>query len=105
MNNHNNDNYINDEQPMVIEIDWDKYAKHLEGSDIPESEKQEFLETLWSVIVSFVDLGFEVHPVQQAQQHSQQQGDNPPVNDLADMVKSEISGQNETNNKKVGGRK
>ena len=30
------------------------------------AEKREFLEALWSIIVAFVDLGFGIHPVQQA---------------------------------------
>lgn len=30
-----------------------------------EEHKQEFLDCLWSIIVSFVDLGFGIHPLQQ----------------------------------------
>jgi len=29
-----------------------------------EAQKEEFLQSLWSIIVSFVDLGFGVHPLQ-----------------------------------------
>lgn len=51
--------------PMLT-IDWRKYEKLLKESDLSDEEKQEFLRTLWNVIVAFVDLGFGVHPVQQA---------------------------------------
>lgn len=30
-----------------------------------EAEKEEFLQALWQIIVSFVDLGFGVHPLQE----------------------------------------
>ena len=47
-----------------LTIDYELYAKYLEGSDWPDEKKREFIETLWSVIVAFVDLGFGVHPLQ-----------------------------------------
>ncbi len=50
----------------ALTLDSSLYEKYLEESDLSEEQKQEFLETLWSIIVGFVDLGFEVHPVQQA---------------------------------------
>jgi hypothetical protein len=34
-------------------------------------ERRAFLETLWSIIVSFVDLGFGVHPLQMLPDQSQ----------------------------------
>ncbi|MFD0917259.1 hypothetical protein ACFQ14_12635 [Pseudahrensia aquimaris] len=46
-------------------IDYKKYESMLDESDLSEDQKREFLETLWSVIVGFVDLGFGVHPLQQ----------------------------------------
>ena len=52
-------------------VDYAKYEKMLEESDLSENQKQEFLETLWSVVVSFVDLGFGVHPLQQCQEDNE----------------------------------
>ncbi|MEM8497851.1 MAG: hypothetical protein AAF542_07485 [Pseudomonadota bacterium] len=49
----------------IIAVDYDRYLHHLEDSDIDESQKREFIDALWSVIVAFVDLGFGVHPLQQ----------------------------------------
>jgi hypothetical protein len=50
-----------------IEVDYERYAKMLDASDLNEDQKREFLETLWQVIVQFVDLGFGVHPLQAVQ--------------------------------------
>ncbi|MCV6547729.1 MAG: hypothetical protein OIF56_10685, partial [Cohaesibacter sp.] len=36
------------------------YGHHLDESDLSDAEKREFIETLWYLMVSFVDLGFEV---------------------------------------------
>lgn len=48
----------------TLTIDWEFYGKHLDASDLSDADKQAFIETLWSIVVSFVDLGFGVHPVQ-----------------------------------------
>lgn len=49
----------------VLTIDYALYEKYLEGADLSDVQKQEFLDALWSIIVGFVDLGFGVHPLQQ----------------------------------------
>lgn len=51
-----------------LTIDYDLYQKHLDASDMNDAQKREFLDALWAIIVSFVDMGFGVHPLQQAQQ-------------------------------------
>ncbi len=50
--------------PPTLTIDWELYGKYLDESDLSDAEKREFLETLWSIVVAFVDLGFGVHPLQ-----------------------------------------
>lgn len=50
--------------PRVLTVDWDRYKAMLKDSDLTDTQKQEFVETLWSIIVTFVDLGFGLHPVQ-----------------------------------------
>ena len=52
--------------PQIVKIDYALYEQYLETSGLSEAEKQEFLDALWSIIVNFVDLGFGVHPLQQA---------------------------------------
>lgn len=57
--------HINANQRNSLTIDYALYERYLENSDLSEIEKREFLETLWNVIVGFVDLGFGVHPLQE----------------------------------------
>ena len=52
--------------PPRLTIDWDAYLPFFEDEDISDEHKRELIEALWSIMVSFVDLGFGVHPVQQA---------------------------------------
>ncbi len=49
-----------------LELDIEKYQAYLDGSDLTPAQKEDFLRALWSIVVGFVDLGFGVHPVQQA---------------------------------------
>lgn len=48
-----------------LSIDWEVYAAMLEESDMPPDQQKELIETLWSIVVMFVDLGFDLNPVQQ----------------------------------------
>ncbi len=48
-------------KPMpTLTVDWEAYVPLLEGSDLSDEDKREFIETLWSIVVGFVDLGFSV---------------------------------------------
>ena len=49
-----------------ISIDYERYAHYLENEALSEAQKRAFLETLWNIIVAFVDLGFGVHPLKRA---------------------------------------
>lgn len=49
-----------------LQVDVAKYQAMLDAPDLDEEQKRQFIEALWQVIVAFVDLGFQVHPVQQA---------------------------------------
>jgi len=70
--------------PSVLNIDWRVYEDYLDDDSLSEEQKQEFLEGLWQIIVSFVDMGFELHPVQQAGVKNQEL----TAPDSADVVKS-----------------
>ncbi|MGX1499817.1 hypothetical protein ACSSV1_004877 [Labrenzia sp. MBR-25] len=50
-----------------LAIDWDFYMNLLEESDAPDEQKRELIQTLLNIVVAFVDLGFGIHPLQQAQ--------------------------------------
>lgn len=43
----------------TVAFDWRDWLPYLDD-DIPEDQKRQLIEALWSIILSFVDLGFEV---------------------------------------------
>jgi len=49
-----------------ISIDWDFYAEFLKDVNMSDDEKLEFLQALVSIVIGFVDLGFNIHPAQLA---------------------------------------
>ena len=49
----------------TLSVDVEKYRSYLDGSDMSDAQKEEFLQSLWSIIVSFVELGYGVHPLQE----------------------------------------
>lgn len=49
----------------ILTLDVEKYQAYLDGADLSEAQKEEFIRTLWSIVVSFVELGFGVHPLQE----------------------------------------
>ncbi len=65
-----------------LSIDWEVYASYLDENDLTDDQKREFIETLWNIVVAFVDLGFGIHPVQQA---CEQDGEND-LNLTADLL-------------------
>ena len=50
----------------LLELDFEAYAPFLEDADISDDDKRQLIETLWSLVVSFVQLGYGLSPVQQA---------------------------------------
>lgn len=67
-----------DTQP-VVNVDYERYAHHLDSADLTDAQKQEFLETLWNIICEFVSLGFGVHPLQQKRDSCGKLQNNPLV--------------------------
>jgi len=60
----------------------------LEDSDMPLDQQKELIETLWSIVVTFVDLGFDLHPVQQiCGEMDDPLRDDPP--DLLSLIQAE----------------
>ncbi len=49
----------------VLTVDVEKYQGYLDETNMTDAQKQEFLQNLWQIIVSFVELGFGVHPLQE----------------------------------------
>lgn len=49
-----------------LEIDLDHYQSYLDDPALTPNQKKEIVGALWTIITAFVELGFGVHPVQQA---------------------------------------
>ena len=47
-------------QPPTVHFEWRDWLPYTETSDLTEAQKKELIETLWSIIMAFVDLGWEV---------------------------------------------
>lgn len=52
-------------------IDVDYYQAIIDDPEVSEERKRELIEIIGSIVVSFIDLGFGVHPIQLAQQERQ----------------------------------
>jgi hypothetical protein len=50
----------------TLTVDWQLYAQHLEDSDLSDEDKREVIEALWTLVVSFIDMGFGVGSPAQA---------------------------------------
>ena len=50
----------------TLTIDVGKYVEFLAESGMSEEAKRVFLEMMWNIVIAFVDLGYGVHPLQEA---------------------------------------
>ncbi|MCB9992254.1 MAG: hypothetical protein H6873_01205 [Hyphomicrobiaceae bacterium] len=49
----------------ALRFDPQEYMQFVEDEDVTEAQAEELLGTIWLIVVAFVDLGFNIHPVQQ----------------------------------------
>ena len=49
-----------------LEIDLDHYQSYLDDPSLSADQREEIIGALWMIISAFVELGFGVHPAQQA---------------------------------------
>ena len=59
------DNAIN-APPNTILVDYERYYSYFDDPDLSNADKKALLDTLVKLLVNFIDLGFGVHPLQQA---------------------------------------
>jgi len=74
----------------TLDIDVMDFAAHLEGAGLDADQMREMLQIYWQIVVSFVDLGFGIHPAQMAcgkLLDIAAEGADPPQ----DVIKSEAS--------------
>ncbi|MFC7702876.1 hypothetical protein ACFQXB_01555 [Plastorhodobacter daqingensis] len=90
------DNTATPSRPTVS-VNVERYQAFLDGSDMTEAQKEEFLQALWSIIVSFVELGFGVHPLQEVCGKPPEVGADGAQKDF-DAVSSEQPGEDGSNN-------
>lgn len=48
-----------------LKLDVARYEELLADFDMSEEERVALLQAMWNIVVSFVDLGFDLHPLQQ----------------------------------------
>ncbi len=46
--------------PPKLIFTWEDWLPHLADTDATEEEKKALIEALWSIVIAFVDLGWEV---------------------------------------------
>ena len=82
-----------------LTIDWDAYLPFFEDSDIPEEQKRALIEALWSIVISFVDLDFELGGTL-AQACGQEVSLSPPLS--SDVINSEHTDQQREQSPSLG---
>ena len=50
-------------ESTALRFDPKEHLHHLEGFEISDAEKEAFLKCLWEIMVQFVDMGFDLHPL------------------------------------------
>lgn len=50
---------------LVLSIDVAKYDEYMRDTGMDAAQKEEFLRAMFSIVMTFVELGFGVHPLQQ----------------------------------------
>lgn len=87
------ENGITHPKPSLT-VDVEKYQAYLDGADMTEEQKEEFLHALWSIIVSFVDLGFGVHPMQSVCGEDHDSYNKNPRRSIDMLVSEEFNSEN-----------
>lgn len=62
-------------QRHALELDINHYQTYLDDEGIPEADKRALTQAVWNIVVAFVDLGFEKHPLQMGASNSCGEGD------------------------------
>ena len=71
----------------TLTVDWTVYANFLEDSEMTDDQKRELIETVWAIVVSFIDMGFDVRAPEDAcgqDPQSDHDGDEPVVKSIKD---------------------
>lgn len=50
--------------PALV-CDWEAWLPYIEDSSLSDAQKQQMIESLWAIVVAFVDLGWEIRDAPQ----------------------------------------
>lgn len=90
-NRHLADSFDASARPIVT-VDVERYQSYLDDPNLSVEQKEEFLQALWSIVVTFVELGFGVHPLQEVCGQDSE-GLNQSPKEVFDKVKSNECGE------------
>lgn len=51
---------------LAIQFDAQEFAHFLDESDLTHNQKLEYIQTIWGIVLQFIDMGFGIHPLQTA---------------------------------------
>ncbi|MCR9135736.1 MAG: hypothetical protein NXI27_07070 [Alphaproteobacteria bacterium] len=71
----------------IVTVDTKKYQSFLDGAELSEAQKEEFLQSLWLIMMNFVELGFCVQERKEACGQNQQES-KPSAKESFDQVSS-----------------
>ena len=46
--------------PPALRFDWHDWLPYLENEDMPLDQKQDLIETLWAIVLTFMDMGYTI---------------------------------------------
>ncbi|WP_375550296.1 hypothetical protein [Rhodophyticola porphyridii] len=49
----------------ILAVDVERYQAYLDDQNMPQAQKAELLQALWSIMMFFVQIEYEVHPLQE----------------------------------------
>jgi len=55
---------------LAMQFDPAEFCEYLADTDWTDDQKAEYIRLIWDIVCEFVALGFDVHPLQQAQNSS-----------------------------------
>ena len=67
-------------KPLAVTLDLETYRAQLEDWDASDDQKTEFIKTMWELLLSFAQIGFEIHPAQIAQKTGRKKPSKPAEN-------------------------
>jgi hypothetical protein len=75
----------------ALTFDFRRYQKYVADAGLSEAEEREYLQTLWDIVISFVDMGFDVHVTTETKE-IRLEADSPSV---VDFDNSDINDQDD----------